>query len=169
MAIYRKVQCLIEKTTAFQVVHLFGHDTRNLVSIILSRKTLGIKRAGLLLLLLLRELESDILLIDWRTHGIVRAASSSGTATKHETRGQLGTTRRPQNLTLILLGESSEPWRGETLRESAAVVTLLLLAEASVTLDLALFVMNGIFGVLHHDTQVRSVAPECIVVISSTN
>jgi len=34
----------------------------------------------------------------------------------------------------------------------------LLLAEAGVTLDLAFIVGNGsVFGILHHDTQVRSV------------
>jgi hypothetical protein len=71
---------------------------------------------------------------------------------------------------LILLSESGEPWGGEALREGAAVVGLLLLAETGVTLNLAFLEGDrSIFGILHHDAQVRSVGSDHIVVIRSTN
>jgi len=147
---------------AVQTIYLFGHDARDLASrIVRSRKALSIKWAGLLL----RELEADIILIDWWTHGIVRATSSSGTTgSKHETGSQLGTTRRSQNLALILVSKSSKSWGGEALREGTAVVALLL-AETGVALNLAFVVGDGaILGVLHHDTQVRSVVAHRIAV-----
>ena len=134
-----------------QAIYLFGHDARNLASaIVRSRKTLTIKSAGLLL----RELESDILLADRWTHGTARATSSLGSGTtKHETGSQLGTTGRSQHLALVLLSESGESWGGKALREGAAVVVLLLLAEADIGLNLAIVIGNGaILGVLHHDT-----------------
>jgi len=146
---------------AVQAIYLLGHDSRNLASrIVRSRKALSIMWAGLLL----RELEADILLIDWRTHRIVRATSSSGTGSKHETGSQLGTTRRSQNLALILVSKCSKSWGGEALREGTAVMVLLL-AETGVALNLAFFEGGGtIFCVLHHDTQVRSVVSDRIVI-----
>ena len=152
---------------AVQVIYLFGHDSSNLAaSIIRSGKALSIKRAGLLL----GELESYIFLTDWWTHGTVRATPSSGTAPKHEAGSQLGTTRRSQHLALILLSESHKSRGSEALREGATAVVLLLLAEAGVTLDLAIFVGSGtIFSVLHHDTQVRGIVSDRIVAIRGTN
>ena len=150
------------------MIHLFSHDARNLASgIIRSGKTLSIKWVGLLL----GELEPDILFTNRWTHGTVRATPSSGAAApKHEAGSQLGTTRRSQHLAVILLSESSESWGSEALREGAAVVVLLLLAEASVTLNLAVFVGRGtIFSILHHDTQVRGIVSDRIVGIRSTN
>ena len=150
-------------------MYLFGHDARNLAPrVARSRKTLTIKTARLLL----RELETEIILTDRRAHGTVCTTSSSGTTTpKHEPGSQLGTTRRTQNLALILLSKSSKSWGSEALREGAAVVGLLLLAETGVTVNLAFFEGNGsIFSILHHDTQVRSVGSDSIVVVvRSTN
>ena len=94
------------------MVYLFRHDARNLPpSIARSRKTLRIMAASLLL----RELEADIILTDGWAHGVVCATSSSGTAPEHEPGSQLGTTRRSQNLALILLSKGGKPWGGETL------------------------------------------------------
>ena len=131
-------------------MYLFGHDTRNLTpSVTRSRKTLTVKTAGLLL----RELEAEIILADSWAHGTVCATSSSGATPKHEPGSQLGTTRRSQNLAVILLSKSSKSWSSEALREGTAVVGLLLLAETRVSVYLARFIGNRtVFGVLHHDT-----------------
>lgn len=148
------------------VIYLFGHNTRNLTpNITWSRETLRVKTTGLLL----RELEAEVLLADRWAHRTACAASSlRSSPPKHEPGSQLGTTCRSQNLALILLSESGESWGSKTLREGATVVTLLL-AE-TIALDLAFFIRNGaIFGVLHHDTQVRSVGCHRVVVISGTN
>ena len=148
-------------------MHLFGHDTRNLApSVARSRKTLSIKTAGLLL----GKLEAEIILADCWAHGVVCATSSPRTTPKHEPGSQLGTTRRSQNLALILLSKSSESRGGEALREGATVVGLLLLTEGGVTVNLAVFIGNGsILSILHHDTQVGSVGSDRVVVIVSTN
>lgn len=140
------------------MIYLFGHDTRNLTSsIVLSRKTLTIKRAGLLL----GELEPDVFFVDWRAHRTVRASSSSGTAApKHETGSQLRPTRGSQDIALILLSKSSKSWGGEALREGTAVVALL--AETGVVLDFAFIIRRFL---LHHDTEVRSVVPHGVIVI----
>jgi len=148
-------------------MYLFGHDTRNLTpSVARSGKAMTIKTAGLLL----RELEAEIILADRWAHGTVCATPSPGTTTpKHEPGSQLGTTRRSQNLALILLSKSSKSWGSEALREGAAVVGLLL-AETGITVNLAFFEWDGsIFSILHHDTQVRSVGSDRAVVVRSTN
>ena len=149
------------------MIYLFCHDARNLASsVVRSRKALSIERTWLLL----GELEPDILLIDWWTHGAIRTTPSPGTAPKHEAGSQLGTTRRSQHLALILVSESSESWGSKALREGAAVVVLLLLAEAGVTLNVAVVIgSRTIFSVLHHDTQVGRIVSDRIVVIGSTN
>jgi len=146
-------------------MYLFGHNTRNL-AIARSRKALTVKTAGLLL----RELEAEIILTDRWAHWTVCATSSSGPTPKHEPGSQLGTTRRSQNLALILLSKSSKSWGSEALREGAAIVGLLLLAETGITVNLAFFEGDGgIFSILHHDTQVRSVGSDNVVVVRSTN
>jgi hypothetical protein len=144
-------------------IYLFGHDARDTSSrIVVAGKALAIEGAGLLL----GELETDVLLIDWWTRRTVRATSSS--SSKHETGSQLGTARRSQNFAMILLSESSKSWGGEALGKGATIVVLLLLAETAITLDLAVLVSTGIFSVFHHDTQVGSEVSERIVAIRGT-
>jgi hypothetical protein len=161
MAIYKEIQLLI-RDYAGGVIYLFSHDTRNFASsIVLARKALTIERATLL-----RKLETDVLLIDRRTHRAIRATSSSGS--EHEAWSQLGTTSRSQNFVVLLSGESSKSRGGEALRKGATLV-ILLLPETGIALNLAIFVGSGIFHVFHHNTQVRGEGCQGIVAIRSTN
>ena len=130
------------------MIYLFSHDTRDFAStILLAREALAIERAALLL----RELETDVLLVDHRwTH---RTTSSSSCASEHESRGQLGAAGRSQNRGI--LSEGSKSRGGETLRKGATCMVPLL-GEPSIALHLAIFKASGILGVFHHDTQVGS-------------
>jgi hypothetical protein len=76
--------------------------------------------------LLLRELESDIFLVDRRTNRNIRASSPAHS--KHKTRGKLQTTSVSKNI-LFLCCESSETRSHETLKLRARLVPLLMLVE----------------------------------------
>ena len=150
MAIYEGIQSLI-RDYAVGVIYLFSHDARNFASrIVLAREALIIERATLLM----RELETHVLLIDRRTDRTSRVTTSaSGTGSEHEAGSQLGTTCGSQNRSL---SESSKSRGSEALGKGTTGV-ILLLAETSIALDVAFFVEREmILGVFHHDAQVRS-------------
>ncbi len=105
--------------------------------------------------LLLRELEAKVLLVDGRTHGKVRARTAA--CTEHEVWSKLGTTGGAEVVLLLLLGgKGSKAGRREVLREGATRVSGLV----RVLRDFALFgegVTVPIFCVLHHGTEIRRV------------
>lgn len=84
-------------------------------------------------LLLLRELESQIFLVNGWTHGTTTTLACS----KHKARRKLGSTSGPDRICLLLLGsQSCKSWGHEALRLRARLVTRLRMV---LLLDLALF------------------------------
>lgn len=105
--------------------------------------------------LLLRELEAKVLLVDWRTHGKVRARTAA--CTEHEVGSKLRTTGRAEVVLFLLLGgKGGKAGRREVLREGATRMSGLV----RVLGDFALFdegVTVPVFRVLHHGAEIRGV------------
>src|SRR6266404_2969992 len=106
--------------------HLLRHDSPDLAAAIISSLQDFLVRItwdGLLL----RKLETSILLTNGRCHNIAHAWAL--TCTKHEVWSKLRTARRTQDVILLLLllgGEGGEARSSETLRLRARVVALWL-------------------------------------------
>lgn len=103
------------------LAHLLGHDARDLSGALGSsvRIRFGwwfrIEILLLLVLLLLRELEADVVLANGRSHRHGGARTSPGS--KHEVRRELRAARRSNGIGLLLLlsGKRSEPGGCEAL------------------------------------------------------
>ena len=119
---------------------------------------LGLKVEALLLIVLLRELESKILLADGRSHGHLSTGTPSGS--EHEAGSELRTAGRAHDISLILLGERSEAGRCEALGQGTALVSSGL---ECMLRDLPVFVCAAwsfFHDILHHRAEIRR---ECAV------
>lgn len=104
-------------------------------------------------LLLLRELEVKIVLVDGRRHG---TTSASRTSAEHEVGSKLGAPGGTVVIALFLLGSKSGKAGGhKALRLRASLMSglLLLLLLVEVLLNFTIFVgcmARAIFGILYH-------------------
>lgn len=96
--------------------HLLRHDSRD-VSTFVGLPVAIVEAAEVAGLILLRELEPDVFLVDRRTHREVRTRAPA--CSKHEARRKLRAAGRTKNLSLLLLlrGKRLKARRVEALRQ----------------------------------------------------